>query len=279
LNEGFIGIFDSGIGGFSVAKELMHQLPYERLLYFGDTGRRPYGPQSLTTIKSYVMDISNFLIDNKAKIIVIACNTASTAGELEARVAFPNVPVIGMVEAGVRSSLQYSTGKKIAVLGTKGTVESGVFERRFNEIDPSIEVISIATEDLLRMAELGGEVGGFAKEHIYSLAKTAVDQAVDFGADVLLLACTDFTCIDYIMEEAVAARARIVDPAKETALQVKHLLEKTGFTSNSEAIPDHKFFISGQDVKEFNSFGSQFLGFKIAATKVTLDKNRRYHYI
>lgn len=263
-----IGIFDSGMGGFSVLKPLLTRLPKESVLYFGDTGRRPYGPRPAREIQKFVMEISQFLVDNGAKMIVIACNTASVSGEKEVKKRFSHTPVIGMVEAGVKASLRTTQAGKIAVLGTKCTVESGVIQKRIQELNPNAYVYSAATEELLRMAELGGEAGGFSKQTMQILARNALEPALEKGVDTVLLACTDFPCIAYILEEIVEDKAVIIDPANEVALEAERMLWERNLLCEEERPSSTKFFVSGDDLEDFNSFGRSFLEMNVSAMRV-----------
>ncbi len=265
-----IGIFDSGMGGFSVLKPLLKKLPNESILYFGDTERRPYGPKPLSTVRKYVLEICSYLVNMNAKLIVIACNTASVAGEREAKQTYPHIPVIGMVGAGVNGVLRRTVSKKIAVLGTKCTVESGVFQKQFFNLDPLIKTYPVATEDLLRMAELGGESAGFSREEMISLAQDAICPVLEEGVDTILLACTDFPCIMDILEEVVNRQAVMIDPAPEVAVQVEKLLKDNNLKKDEELSSELLFFISGEDVNEFNSFGKEYLKIDISASQIDL---------
>ncbi len=260
-----IGIFDSGMGGFSVLKPLLEKLPGESILYFGDTGRRPYGPKPLSEIKDYVLDICNFLVNKKAKLIIIACYTASVAGEYEAQKNFPDIPIIGMVGAGVESVLKKTKNKRVAVLGTKCTIDSGVFQKSFVEHDPAMKVYPVATEELLRMAELGGEAAGFSRSEMIKLASEALPPALLEDVDTVLLACTDFPCIIDIIEEVVEDKAIIVNPTPEVALQVEEKLHEQNKINTDGSNSELEFFISGDDVYEFNTFGKEFLGIEVSA--------------
>lgn len=266
-----IGIFDSGMGGFSVLKPMLSRLPQEPILYFGDTGRRPYGPKPLSEIKDYVLDVCNFLINKKTKLIIIACYTASVAGEEKAKEVFPEIPIVGMVGAGIDSVLRKTKIKKIAVLGTKCTIDSGVFQERFLKADSSLKVYPVATEELLRMAELGGEGAGFSKEEMIKLASEALNPVISEGVDAVLLACTDFPCIFHVIDEVVGGRAQIIDPTPEVATQVEEIINEKKMINDDGAPVELEFFISGDDIYEFNSFGKEFLGIDVSAKIADLE--------
>ncbi len=268
-----IGIFDSGMGGFSVLKPLLERLPRESILYFGDTGRRPYGPKSLSEIRRYVFEICDFLVTRKVKLIIIACYTASVAGEQEVQKKFPQLPVIGMVGAGVESVLKKTKNKKVAVLGTKCTIDSGVFQESFVKHDPAMKIYPVATEELLRMAELGGEAAGFSRSEMIKLASRALSPVLADHVDTVLLACTDFPCIIDIIEEVVEDKAIIVNPTPEVALQVEEKLVELKTINTGGSTGEFEFFISGDDVYEFNTFGQEFLGIEVSAKIAELEGN------
>ena len=145
-----IGVFDSGMGGLSVAKPLLEQLPHEALLYLGDTANLPFGPKPVEVVRQISLEICDFLIREGAKLVIIACNTATAAGLSACQEAFPDVPILGMIEPGVRAALNATRGGGIAVVGTLGTVTSGEVERAIRAQDAAVRIVSRENEALLR---------------------------------------------------------------------------------------------------------------------------------
>ncbi len=253
-----IGIFDSGLGGLAVLREVNRLLPNEDCLFLGDTLRQPYGPRTVEEVRQYAIEITGYLIDKGAKMVLIGCNTASIAGGDAAQASFPDVPVIGMIRPGVRAALRASQSKRIGVWGTEITVASQAYDQLLVNIDPQAQVVGVACPTLLRLAEKG-KIGD--RPYLRDLATRDFQQVADFKADTLILGCTDFTCVRDIIDEVAGKQVVVVDPAEEVVREASRVMaERGGVNPGSHGPARMKFLITGDDQDNFSSFGAKFLG-------------------
>lgn len=214
--EAPIGIFDSGLGGLAVLREVRRLLPNEDVIYLGDTARRPYGPQPAANVRSYVVEIVGFLMTKGAKLVIIGCNTASVAGLEASHHCFPHLPVLGMVGPGVRGAVASTRRGKIGVWGTALTIENRAYDEAILDVNPDAEVVGVACPELLRLAEKG-EIDD--KAHLTALARDCFEPIGDSGADVLVLGCTDLTCVRDVAEAVAGEDVTVVDPAEQVVLE------------------------------------------------------------
>ena len=199
-----VGVFDSGMGGFGVAAAIRRLLPHESVLYLGDTAHRPFGPRSATEVAEYAQAAEAFFAREGAKAWVIACNTASVvASELEGR-----LPVVEMVAPAVESAARLAPAS-LALLGTLGTIRSGVYQRALAQRLPSVRVVAQACEEALRLAEAGG---GDDPARLRALLAECLSAAA--GCEATILGCTDFTCVRPVLEEVNRGRTLLIDPAE-----------------------------------------------------------------
>lgn len=264
-----IGIFDSGLGGLAVMREVRRLLPNEDILFLGDTLRQPYGPRTIEEVRQYAIEITGYLIRLGAKTVLIGCNTASIAGGEAAQQCYPDIPVIGMIQPGVRAALQASKSKRIGVWGTEITVASQAYDQQILKAEPRAQVVGVACPTLLRLAEKG-KISN--RPYIHELATSDFQAVADFNADTLILGCTDFTCVRDVIDEVAADRVTIVDPAEEVVREATRVLaERGGLRADSNRQHDEKFFVTGDDVDNFSSFGAKFLGVpQISVSRVSL---------
>jgi glutamate racemase len=264
-----IGIFDSGLGGLAVLREVNRLLPDEDTLFLGDTLRQPYGPRTVEEVRQYAIEITGFLIQHGAKMVLIGCNTASIAGGAAAQQSFPDIPVIGMINPGVRAALRASKSKQIGVWGTEITVASKAYDQMIIETDPTAKVVGVACPTLLRLAEKG-KIGD--RTYLHDLAAKDFQPIADFKADTLILGCTDFTCVRDIINDVVGDCVTVVDPAEEVVREATRVLsERGGLHAKSGRSSDGQYFITGDDLDNFSSFGAKFLGVsKIDVSRVPL---------
>ena len=263
-----IGIFDSGLGGLAVLKVVRKMLPHEDLLFLGDTQRQPYGPRTIEEVRQITLEITGYLINQGAKMVLIACNTASVAGGDAAQARYSNTPVIGMIRPGVNAALRASRSKRIGVWGTEITIASGAYERMLAEKDPSIRSLGVACPTLLRLAEKGRIEN---KPYLLDLAAKDFEPIVDFKADTLVLGCTDFTCVRPIIDEVVGGRVSVVDPAEEVVREAQRILEQGSALNPSTGDGACQFQVTGDDMDNFSTFGAKFLGLpKIDVTRIPL---------
>ena len=258
-----IGVFDSGVGGLTVAREIMRHLPNENIVYFGDTARVPYGSKSKDNIIRYSRQIIHFLLTQDVKAIVIACNTASALALDVVKDEF-QIPIIGVVEPGARAALAITETNKIGVIGTEATVRSAMYEKIIRDICPDVEVVAKACPLFVPLVE-----EGFKKHHV-------TDEIIDYylesmkesEIDALILGCTHYPLLRSKIREYVGDKITLVNPAYETAMDLKQVLEERGL-SNPESNGEHgsySFYVSDAADK-FKQFANSILPYDIEATK------------
>jgi glutamate racemase len=252
-----IGIFDSGLGGLAVMREVMDLLPNEDMLYLGDTMRQPYGPQTVEQVRQYTLEICGYLISRGAKLVLIGCNTASVAGWADAQEAFPGIPIIGMLNPGVNAALRVSKERRVGVWGTEITIASKAYDDLLMRNQSDVKVVGVACPTLLRLAEKGN-IGD--RPYLRSLITHDLEPVLRHGADTLILGCTDFTCVRDIVDEVVQGRLEIVDPAEEVAREAKKVLLQENALRQYNDNLKYEFLVTGDDRDNFAAFGARFLG-------------------
>lgn len=240
-NNSPIGIFDSGIGGMTVAKMIQKRLPNESMIYFGDTAHLPYGDKSPSTIRHYAARISAWLIEHKVKAVVIACNTASShAFETVRDICGPNIPVINVIDPVVNHVAHSFSSGRIGVIGTKGTIESKVYPRRLKKANSRLQVLSQSTPLLAPMIEEGFFNNTISRSVINSyLSKKNFDELQG-----LILGCTHYPLIQKEIREYYANDVRVIDSAKVVAEECARVLEAHHLLCSKNAIAEYKFFVS-----------------------------------
>mgnify|MGYP000196653849 FL=1 len=269
LNHAPIGVFDSGVGGLTVAREIMRQIPDERIVYFGDTARVPYGSKSPNTIIRYSRQIIRFLQSKGVKAIVIACNTAS-AFALEAVQDKLDIPVLGVIEAGARVAAEETKNKRVGVIGTVGTVGSGIHESYLKRLDPEITVIGKACPLFVPLVEEGWLHDPVTVE----VASRYLQALKDEQVDTLILGCTHYPLIRSTIQEVMGEKVRLVNPAYETALELKSLLTKMDLLSTGEQQAEfpYRFYVSDL-ADEFKEFANSILPYDVTMTrKIDIEK-------
>ena len=258
-----IGVFDSGVGGLTVAREIMRNLPKEDIVYFGDTARVPYGSKSKDNIIRYSRQIINFLQTKGVKAIVIACNTASALALDTVKDEF-DIPIIGVVEPGAKAALQVTENKKIGVIGTEATVKSSMYEKIIREIDSEVSVMAKACPLFVPLVE-----EGFKKHQV-------TDEIIDYyladlkesDIDALILGCTHYPLLRSKIREYVGEDITLVNPAYETAMDLKRILQEMDM-ENPDIEGDHgsySFYVSDAADK-FKQFANSILPYDIETTK------------
>ncbi len=276
MKTGPIGIFDSGLGGLTVAREIARALPSESLIYFGDTARCPYGPRDLDEVRTFVIEIGSWLVEQGVKLIVIACNTATAAGLELAQREF-SVPVVGVIEPGARAAVMATRNRRVGVIATVGTVESGAYSRAVHAFDAGVTVFSAATPRFVDIVEEGlrldsGHVEGlladssevFIRPSFYELARDYLDPLKRNGVDTLVLGCTHFPLLSAAIGQVVGPRVKIISSAKETAREVAETLERRNHLAPETQSPLRGFATTG-DVGEFERLGSRVFGSPIGS--------------
>ena len=277
--EAPIGVFDSGVGGLTVAREIMRNLPSEKIVYFGDTARVPYGSKSKDTVIRYSSQIVHFLREQNVKAIVIACNTAS-AFALEAVQDKLDIPVLGVIEAGARVAAEETKNKRVGVIGTVGTVGSGIHESYLKRLDPEITVIGKACPLFVPLVEEGWLHDSVTVE----VASRYLQELKDEQVDTLILGCTHYPLIRSTIQEVMGEKVRLVNPAYETAVELKTLLRDMDLTRSSEdlerfseensrraaagepILDQYQFFVSDR-AENFTRFAKAILPKEVKDTK------------
>jgi glutamate racemase len=216
-----IGIFDSGVGGLTVYRALHDRLPNERFVYLGDTARVPYGTKSLATVERYALENARFLEARGIKLLVVACNTASALA-LPAIREGVGVPVVGVIEPGARAVVERSEGKRVGVVATEATVQSGAYRREIEKLAPSLEVVERACPLFVALAEEGWADSGVAREVASEYLKDFRGGAVD----ALVLGCTHYPILSRVIQEAVGEGVKLIDSGEATAASVEELIDR-----------------------------------------------------
>lgn len=248
-----IGVFDSGIGGLTVLHEIIAALPRENTVYLGDTARSPYGTKSVETVLRYSFENSEFLVEKGVKLVVVACNT-STAIALNRLRESLSVPVIGVIEPGVRRAIQSTKNKKVGVIGTEATIHSGAYTRALKAADPKIEVYSRACPLFVPLVEEGWT----DNDVVEMTVKAYLGSLKQSGIDTLVLGCTHYPLLKKAIRKFMGAGVRLVDSAEETAKEVAAALKKSaGARKAGKGI--HSFFVTDAP-ERFVKVGRRFLG-------------------
>jgi len=263
--ENAIGVFDSGLGGLTAVKELMRQLPYEKIVYFGDTARVPYGTKSKEAIVRFSMENVLFLIKNKVKMVVIACNTSSSLALPLLKQSF-RIPIIGVIEPGVKKAVRVTKNKKIGVIATSATINSEAYAKGIKKLNHSIRVASQACPLFVPLAE----EGWFNNDVTFSVAREYLKPIVASRADTVILGCTHYPLLRSVIQKVLGNKVTLVDSAKEVASEVKKLLKETGLENNRRHSPKHLFWVSDQP-KHFRKLAKRFLGYDIRNVKRSSD--------
>jgi glutamate racemase len=252
-----VGVFDSGIGGLTVVRELLRTLPGEAIVYFGDTARVPYGPKSPETIRRYSREAAELLVGRGVKALVVACNTA-TAHAADALAEDLEIPVIGVVDPGARAAAAATRTGRVGVLGTIGTVASGVYDRRLRELLPDVRVYAQACPLFVPLAE-----EGFADHEAARLiAAHYLEPLRDLDVDVAILGCTHYPILRDLIQEAVGPGVALVDSGAETAAEIQRILLERGLARTDPEPPEHEFLVSDSPGR-FREVGTRFVGWPL----------------
>jgi glutamate racemase len=253
-----IGIFDSGVGGLTVAKRIFGLLPEEDVIYFGDTARYPYGPRSKEIVRKFSVQNISFLLSQKVKFIVVACNTASALA-LNDLGKHHEIPMIGVIKPGAFASVKATKNGRIGVIGTLGTISSGAYQKAIHTIDPQKKVYSVACPLFVALAE----EGYINKQATHLIALEYLKSLIKRKVDTLVLGCTHYPLLRKIISGTMGKEVKLIDSAEETALEVKRVLTQEGLLRTGKRTPFRKFFVS--DVPDrFVEVGERFLKDKIA---------------
>ena len=259
-----VGVFDSGVGGLTVVREIIRQLPDENIVYFGDTARVPYGSKSQKTVIRFSEQIIRFLKTKQVKAIVIACNTASALALDIVREEF-DVPILGVVAPGARAAVKATRNRKIGVVGTDATVRSGVYTKVIQGIDPQIRVIEKACPLFVPLVEEGFKEHEVTREIIEYYLESL--RATDI--DAMILGCTHYPLLRSRIRVYMGEDIQIVNPAYETALDLKALLEERDMANGDREAPGSRYeFYVSDTAEKFRHFANTVMPFDVPETNV-----------
>jgi glutamate racemase len=267
MNNAPIGVFDSGIGGLTVVKELIRHLPHESLVYFGDTARVPYGSKSIETIRRYALESAQFLISHRVKSLVVACNSSTAAGLDHIQDKF-KVPVVGVIEPGAQSAVAITKNNRVGVIGTKATIRSEAYPNVIKRLNDSITVFSAPCPLFVPLVEEGWLTGPITESVIRAYLTPLLTQRID----TLVLGCTHYPLLKKSITAVVGTEIKLVDSGTATAAAVKTILAETGLAAAATHQPEYQFFVSDM-VADFERIGKMFLGPQLSkAIKISLSE-------
>ena len=249
-----IGVFDSGMGGLTVVRELIRQLPNESIIYFGDTARVPYGPKSPDTVLRYSREITSYLKGEGIKTLVVACNTA-TAHALPALQEEFDLPIVGVIEPGARAAAGATKTKRVGVIGTAGTIKSRAYEKEIRKLLPEAQVTAQACALFVPLVE----EGWIDTEPTRAIARNYLATIASADVDTLVLGCTHYPLIKTVIGNVVGRQVRLIDSAFETARETAEVLRQSGLANETPNGARYRF-IASDAPDTFLSLGQRFLG-------------------
>ncbi|MFZ0391207.1 MAG: glutamate racemase [Calditrichia bacterium] len=248
-----IGVFDSGVGGLTVVKQLISRCPHEQIVYFGDTARIPYGTKSEETVRRFSLEDSFFLLDQSVKMIVAACNTASAVAVDLLTETLP-VPVIGVIQPGAEAAVRYSQNHKTGVIGTAGTIRSGSYQKALQQLMPALRVIPRPCPLFVPLVE----EGWIEDDATYLIARRYLQPLLENKVDTLIMGCTHYPLLQPVLQKIMGPQVKLVDSGVETALQVRRVLRSNGLEADPQQNPEHRFYLSDMPYK-FQEIAERFL--------------------
>jgi len=263
-----IGVFDSGVGGLTVVKELLKQLPGEDIVYFGDTSRVPYGTKSKPTIIKFSVENANFLATFDIKLLVVACNTSSSLSLDVLKERF-KLPIVDVIEPSCREAVKLTQNKKIGVIGTQATVKSNSYQNVIKAINPDVEVFTASCPLFVPLAEEGWVTGEVTEK----VAETYLAAIRAKEVDTLILGCTHYPLLADVISKVMGKKVKLVNSARHTAMKVKSTLNENNLLTESPGNGNLKFFVS-DEVDNFKRVGKSFLGSEL--TEVDIVKEGYY---
>ncbi len=262
-----IGFFDSGIGGLTVVKAVSKLLPNENIVYFGDTARVPYGGKSNDTVVDYTIQAANFLLRKNIKLLVVACNTASSVALKELR-RFLTIPVIGMIEPGAKMALHETSAGKIGVIGTRSTINNKAYSNELKKLNPKLKVYEKACPLFVPLAE----EGWLDHKATELIAKEYLTELKEKEIDTLVLACTHYPILSDVIRKAIGKKVKLVDSGSPAAKLVEEYLNGRGLRNISNQLGKNEFYVSDIPTK-FQEIAERFLGRKVThLNKVELEE-------
>lgn len=261
-----IGIFDSGVGGLTVVKQVIKVMPNEKIIYFGDTARVPYGSKSKETVTKFSSQIIRFLKTKQVKAIIIACNTVSSNCYEQLVSEFPDIPILGVVKPGVESCVKATQNNVVGVIGTQATINSGAYEKGIKKSNPSITVYSRACPLFVPLAEEGWTDNEIAR----MTAEAYIKELLDKGIDSILLGCTHYPLLKKCISQVVGEKVTIVDPAKATAYKMMEFLTENNMLCDNQR-GEHTFYVSDNN-QQFDKVCNMVLNESQSAEKIDIER-------
>ena len=265
-NERPIGVFDSGMGGLTVLRELVNQLPNESYVYLGDTARLPYGTKSPKTVLRYAIQMTSLLVTRNIKLLVVACNTVSTAALPYLQKQFPHIPIVGVVEPGARAAISTTRNNKVALLATEMTIQSGTYQNTLRRLRPKIEIVTQTCGLFVALAE-----EGYTNNEIVLLVSRKYLEPVihdPHPCDSVILGCTHFPVLMQPLAAILGNQINIINSAKATASEVQFIIKKFDLATN-RASPILSFLVTDSP-ERFTRIGKIFFGRGIDPKQIDL---------
>lgn len=259
-----IGVIDSGVGGLTVARELLRQLPKEEIIYFGDTARCPYGPRTWEEVRAFTWEMTEFLLQQEIKMLVIACNTATAVvlDEIESRL---DIPVVGVVHPGARSALKMTKNNHVAVIGTVGMIESCAYERALKSISNQVKIESLACPRFVPLVEKG-QFDGWDTE---KAVRESLEPLRFAAIDTLILGCTHYPLLQGVIREVIGPDVQLICSGAETAREVSTILYHSDLMYTGSRKANHRFYTSGVP-EVFTFIAEKWLGTEVNAQSASL---------
>lgn len=252
-----IGVIDSGVGGLTVAKEILRQLPKEEIIYIGDTARCPYGSRPQEEVREYTWQMIERLIGEKIKMLVIACNTATAVVLEEVREKLP-IPVVGVIHPGAIAALKMTKKAHVAVIGTVGTIESGAYEKALTGINSLTEIDSLACPKFVPLVERGQ----FDGNEVESVIQETLKPLIGKGFDTLILGCTHYPLLRDVIQRVIGEEKTVISSGDETAREVSALLYHQNLLYQDDRKPEHRFYTTGE-AATFKAIAESWLEIKL----------------
>jgi len=249
-----IGMFDSGVGGLTVARAVIDQLPHEDLVYFGDTARCPYGPRDRDEVKGFALEIMDLLVAEDVKLVVVACNSAASAAIVDARARY-DIPIISVIEPGVRAAVAATRNRRVGLIGTEATVRSGAYDRALTETRANVSMFSRACPRFVEFVERGDTTS----DELIKVAHEYLDPLKEDGVDTVILGCTHYPLLTGVIQLVMGEDVVLISSAEVTATEVYARLV-TEDLLNATDLPGIHRFISSTSEGTFGELGVRFLG-------------------
>lgn len=259
-----IGVFDSGVGGLTVVREIMRQIPNEKIIFFGDTARLPYGSKSRETVTRFSRQIVRFLSTFEVKTIVVACNTASACA-LDVLEQESDIPVIGVVKPGAKAANEVTRNGRIGVIGTEATIGSKIYNQYITELNQDVTIYGKACPLFVPLVEEGLWVDPVTDE----IARRYLEELIDLDIDTLILGCTHYPLIRSTLGRIMGEKVTLVNPAYETARELKQLLEEKGLLGDHAPVlgeNQYQFYVSDM-AEKFKNFANSIIKYGILSAK------------